>query len=100
MLHSGIDSKVVHVRLPGDGSINVRDDYLVVPAPQVDCAVAAAGTLILGGDAEHNVVRTLLQLQSHLSTNPPNQSTIVQQRFSLETTPKNLPGGVTTHQFV
>lgn len=91
MLNSGMDSKVLRVRLPGDGSINVRDDYLVVPAPQIDCAVAAAGPLILGGDAEHHVVRTLLQLQSHLSTNPSNQSTSFQQRFRSETTPWNFP---------
>lgn len=55
-------------RLPGDGSVYVRDDYLVVPAPEIDGAVAAAGSLILGGDAEHHVIRALLQLQTRLST--------------------------------
>lgn len=75
MLNSGTDSREFHVRLPRDGSVNVGDDDLVVPAPEIDCAVAAAGTLILGGDAEHNVIRTLLQLQTHLSTNPYNRST-------------------------
>lgn len=70
------------MRLPGDGSINVRDDYLVVPAPQVDGAVAAAGALILGGDAEHHVVGTLLQLQSHLSTQPPDPSSAVSQCYN------------------
>lgn len=67
--------KEFHVRLPCDGSVDVRDDDLVVPAPEIDCAMAAAGTLILGGDTEHNVIRTLLQLQTHLSTNPYNELT-------------------------
>lgn len=75
MLNSGTDRKEFHVRLPRDGSVDVRDDDLVVPAPEIDCAVAAAGTLILGGDTEHNVIRTLLQLQTHLSTNPYNELT-------------------------
>lgn len=54
--------------LPGDGSIYIRDDYLIIPAPEIDCAIAATGALILGGHAEHHIVRTLLQLQAGLPT--------------------------------
>lgn len=52
--------------LPGDGSIYIRDDYLIIPAPEIDCAIAATGALILGGHTEHHIVRTLLQLQAGL----------------------------------
>lgn len=52
--------------LPGDGSIYIRDDYLVIPAPKIDCAMAATGALILSGHAEHYIIGTLLQLQASL----------------------------------
>ena len=51
---------------PSDGPINVRDDHLVVPVPQVDGALAAARALVLRGDTEHHVVRAVLQLQAFL----------------------------------
>ena len=44
----------------GDGAVDVGDDDFVVPVPQVDGALAAAGALVLRGDAEHDVVRALL----------------------------------------
>lgn len=111
MLNSGTDSREFHARLPRDGSVNVRDDDLVVPAPEIDCAVAAAGTLILGGDAEHNVIRTLLQLQTHLSTQsiqkgqPPFFSRGLVQCATCHVRTKaqqeSLPvEGLTTHQFL
>lgn len=43
--------------LPGDGAIDVRDDDLVIPVPQVDGSLAATRALVLSGDAEHHVVR-------------------------------------------
>jgi len=39
-----------------DGSIDVRDDDLVVPVPQVDGALAAARSLVLSGYAEGDIV--------------------------------------------
>lgn len=53
---------------PGDGPIYVRDDYLVIPAPKVDCAMAATGSLILSGHTEHHIVGSFLQLQIFLKT--------------------------------
>ena len=53
---------------PGDGAVDVRDDDPVVPAPQVDGALASAGALVLGGHTEHHIVRTVLQLEGHLTT--------------------------------
>ena len=51
---------------PSDGPIDVRDDHLVVPVPQVDGALAAARALVLRGDAEHHIVGAILQLQAFL----------------------------------
>lgn len=51
---------------PGDGSIYVRDDDLVVPVPEVDGALTPTGALVLGGHAEDDVVGTVLQLERHL----------------------------------
>ena len=52
--------------LLGDGAVDVGDDDLVVPVPQVDGALTAAGALVLCGDAEGDVIRTLLQVQTGL----------------------------------
>ncbi len=49
-----------------DGAIDVGDYDLVVPVPQVDCALAATCSLILGGYAEGDVIRPLPQLQAGL----------------------------------
>lgn len=51
---------------PGDGSIYVGDDDLVVPVPEVDGALAATGSLVLGGHTEDDVIGTILQLERHL----------------------------------
>lgn len=51
---------------PGDGSIYVRDNDLVIPVPQVDGSLTAARSLVLSGYTEHNLIRTVLQLQRHL----------------------------------
>lgn len=51
---------------PGDGSIYVRDDDLVIPVPEVDGSLTAAGSLILSGHAEHHVVGAVLQLEGQL----------------------------------
>jgi len=50
----------------GDGAVDVGDDDLVVPAPQVDGALAAARPLVLRGGAEGDVIRPLSQLQAGL----------------------------------
>ena len=52
--------------IPGDGAIYVRDNDLVVPVPEVDGALTAAGSLVLSGHAEHSIVGTILQLQRQL----------------------------------
>lgn len=52
--------------LPGNGSIYVRDDYLVIPAPQIDCAMASTGALVLCRHTKHHIIWTLLQLQAGL----------------------------------
>jgi len=52
----------------GDGAIDVRDNDFIVPVPQIDGALAAACALVLGGDAEHHIVRSLLQFQTGLET--------------------------------
>lgn len=49
-----------------DGAVDVGDDDLVVPVPQGDGAHAAARALVLGGDAEGDVVEPLPQLQAGL----------------------------------
>lgn len=51
---------------PGDGSIYVRDDDLVIPVPEVDGSLTAAGSLILSGHAEHHVIGAVLQLKGQL----------------------------------
>lgn len=51
---------------PGDGSIYVWDDDLVVPVPEVDGALTATGSLVLGGHAEDDIIGTILQLEGHL----------------------------------
>lgn len=43
----------------GDGAVDVGDYDLVVPAPQVDGALAATRPLVLGGDAEGDVIGPL-----------------------------------------
>lgn len=50
----------------GDGAIDVRDDDLVVPVPQVDGSFAATGSLVLSGYAERDVVWAVSQLQAGL----------------------------------
>lgn len=52
----------------GDGAINVGDNDSVVPVPQVDCALAAAGALVLGGDAKRHIVGAFFQFQTGLVT--------------------------------
>lgn len=52
-----------HIRL-GDGAIDVGDDDFVIPVPQVDGALTAAGALVLRGDAECDIIWPLLQLQA------------------------------------
>lgn len=52
--------------IPGDCSIYVRDNYLVVPVPEVDGALTAAGSLVLSGHTEHHIIWTILQLERHL----------------------------------
>jgi len=57
----------LHVRHPpGDGSIYVRDDDLVIPVPEVDGALTATGSLVLSGHAKHSIVRAILQLEGQL----------------------------------
>lgn len=43
----------------GDGTIDVRDYDLVVPAPQIDGALAATCPLVLSGYAEGDMIRPL-----------------------------------------
>lgn len=50
----------------GDGSIDVRDDDLVIPAPQVDGALAATRSLVLSGYAERDVIWSVSQFQAGL----------------------------------
>lgn len=50
----------------GDGPIDVRDDDLVVPVPQVDGPGAAARSLVLSGYAEGHIIWPLSQLQTGL----------------------------------
>lgn len=57
---------ILEVLILGDGAIDVRDDDLVVPVPQVDGALAATRPLILGGYAEGDIIRPLSQLQTGL----------------------------------
>ena len=57
---------VVAHHTPGDGSIYVRDDYLVVPIPEVNGALASTRSLVLSGYTKHGVIRTVLQLQRQL----------------------------------
>lgn len=52
--------------LLGDGAIDVRDDDLVVPVPQVDGALAATRSLVLSGYAEGDVIRSISQPQTRL----------------------------------
>lgn len=52
----------------GDGSINIRDDDLVVPVPQIDGALAAARALVLCGDAERHIIGPFLQFEASLVT--------------------------------
>lgn len=51
---------------PGNGSIYVGDNYLVIPVPEVDGALTATGSLVLSGDAKHDIVRPVLQLKRQL----------------------------------
>lgn len=51
---------------PSDGSVDVRNDHFIVPVPQIDGAFTATGALILGGDAEDDVIGAILQLQAFL----------------------------------
>jgi hypothetical protein len=48
--------------LPGDGSINIRNDDFIIPVPQVDGAFTATGALVLCGHTENHVVGSILQL--------------------------------------
>lgn len=50
----------------GNGPVDVRDDHLVVPLPQVDGGPAPAGALVLGGHTEDHVIGTFLQVQAPL----------------------------------
>lgn len=58
----------VTVSVLGDGAVDVGDDHLVLPAPQVDGALAATRPLVLGGDTEGDVVGSVSQLQFGLRT--------------------------------
>ena len=55
-----------HVNSLCDGSINVRDDDPVVPVPQIDGSLTAAGTLVLSGHAEDHLIGPLPQVQTLL----------------------------------
>lgn len=57
---------MAHPASRGDGAIDVRDDHLVVPLPQVDGGSTAAGALVLGGHAEDHFIGTFLQVQAPL----------------------------------
>lgn len=52
----------------GDGSIDIGDDDLVVPVPQIDGALAAARALVLCGDAERHIIGPFLQFEAGLVT--------------------------------
>ena len=47
--------------------VNVGNDDLVVPVPQVNGPSTAAGALILGCDTKHDVVWAILEVQFRLS---------------------------------
>lgn len=53
--------------LLGNSSIDVRNDNLVIPVPQVDGTLAAARALVLSGDAEDDVIGALSELQTGLA---------------------------------
>lgn len=52
----------------GDGAVNVGDDHLVIPFPQIDGGCAAARALVLGGHAEDYIIGPFLQVQSTLKS--------------------------------
>lgn len=53
------DILVSHSHILGDGAIDVRDYDLVVPAPQIDGALAATCSLVLSGYAEGDMIRSV-----------------------------------------
>lgn len=60
--------------LPPQGScllgycpVNVGNDDLVVPVPQVYGPCTAAGALILGCDTKHDIIWAILEVQFRLS---------------------------------
>lgn len=65
-LHYALKKKKNKTHAPGNGSIYVGDNYLVIPVPEVDGALTATGSLVLSGDAEHDIVRPVLQLKRQL----------------------------------
>lgn len=52
--------------IPGDGSVYVWDNDLVVPVPEIDGALTATGPLVLSGHTEHNIIWSVTQLERHL----------------------------------
>jgi hypothetical protein len=50
----------------GDGAVDVGDDDLVGPLPEVEVAAAAGGALVSRRDAELNLVHAWLQVEAAL----------------------------------
>lgn len=49
-----------------DGPVDVRNDDLVVPVPQVDGALAATRPLVLSGYAKGDIIGSISELQAGL----------------------------------
>lgn len=74
----------------GDGAINVRDDNLVVPVPQIDGAFAATCALVLSGDAKCHIIRSLLQFEAGLVTQADQSKHVKAQMISFTVAVKAL----------
>lgn len=59
--HIGVVDRCASLKyLLCNGAVDVRNDDLVIPVPQVDSAITAACALVLGGYAEGDIIGPLL----------------------------------------
>lgn len=68
----------IAITVPGDGAVNVRNDNLIIPSPQVNGALTPTSALVLCGDTEDDIIGSFLQVQTPLGDSGQRYCTILE----------------------